>query len=644
MPSMLFSRSSHLLLLTLPWLLPACGGGGGDGEFPLPTDLIYLGMDPPETEAERAEVLDRASARVLYSQGPPREYPLEYHTLFYPHQDFAGYPVGGVVDAVGAPLYDSSLEGQIVPFIADSPDGNTLLKIKDTPADQLHLLTQYTGLTTDYRGYLEGEAQGENLWGRLPMPVSLLLLKQSAVNGEFSITDSRRVDLSEINGLWQPAGAVITPWDTHLGTELNPPDAPAWEDNPDPGEPDTAALHAFLASYFEDPDKFGATAPYYYGYLPEITVFDNASSEVVKHYAMGRLSRRQVAIMPDRRTVYMGGDTAYTPLLMFVADAEDKLESGSLYAARWDQWSDEKLGQIDGGKADLTWVYLGAGSDQGIVGLLEEGVGFSDLFALIDADQLEDTEESYTPVRLARDEKVEYLRAREGMGETAAPFLETRRYAALQGATVEFSRLTGLALDPENKRLYLASAEVDDGMLGVLSEDGAGNQERSVVPADHIRVEKIRAGLVYVLSLEAGQKDAARKEIASDYVAVQIRAVPELVGRDLPRANERGETADPGRVADPAQLRFEAETGTLYVCEAGETRDNPFVWAYHAASGDLARLLSLPAGSACGGLQVIRDLNGFSYLWVSYRHPRREDELDPAMRRGGVGYVILPEI
>ncbi len=44
--------------------------------------------------------------------------------------------------------------------------------------------------------------------------------------------------------------------------------------------------------------------------------------------------------------------------------------------------------------------------------------------------------------------------------ETAAAFLETRRYAALRGATVEWSKGEGMVFDAPTRTLYLAMSQV----------------------------------------------------------------------------------------------------------------------------------------------------------------------------------------
>ena len=49
--------------------------------------------------------------------------------------------------------------------------------------------------------------------------------------------------------------------------------------------------------------------------------------------------------------------------------------------------------------------------------------------------------------------------------ETAAAFFESRRYAAMKGATMEWSKAEGLAFDPATLTLYVAISTVRYSMV-----------------------------------------------------------------------------------------------------------------------------------------------------------------------------------
>lgn len=48
--------------------------------------------------------------------------------------------------------------------------------------------------------------------------------------------------------------------------------------------------------------------------------------------------------------------------------------------------------------------------------------------------------------------------------EKAAAFLETRRYAALKGATTELNKEEGITYNPASRKLYIAMSDVSNGM------------------------------------------------------------------------------------------------------------------------------------------------------------------------------------
>ena len=54
--------------------------------------------------------------------------------------------------------------------------------------------------------------------------------------------------------------------------------------------------------------------------------------------------------------------------------------------------------------------------------------------------------------------KVEYLKLKPGK-EKAAAFLETRRYAAMLGATTEFNKMEGVALNEKDNKVYIAISD-----------------------------------------------------------------------------------------------------------------------------------------------------------------------------------------
>jgi hypothetical protein len=94
--------------------------------------------------------------------------------------------------------------------------------------------------------------------------------------------------------------------------------------------------------------------PYDYGWLLELIPDQNgdiATTQVIKHYAMGRLSYEMGRVMPDMKTVYSGDDGTDVILAKYVADNPKDLSAGTLYAAKIKQNTDESL--------EVKWIELG---------------------------------------------------------------------------------------------------------------------------------------------------------------------------------------------------------------------------------------------------------------------------------------------
>ena len=79
--------------------------------------------------------------------------------------------------------------------------------------------------------------------------------------------------------------------------------------------------------------------------------------------------------------------------------------------------------------------------------------------------------------------------------EKAAAFLETRRYAAMLGATTEFNKMEGVTLNAKDSKVYIAMSYQN----GSMEKDTTG-------PADDIQLPKISAGVTYQLDLKNGSK------------------------------------------------------------------------------------------------------------------------------------------
>jgi secreted PhoX family phosphatase len=379
------------------------------------------------------------------------------------------------------------------------------------------------------------------------------------------------------------------------------------------------------------------------------------TATVTKRYAMGRLATELADVMPDERTAYMGDDGRDTMLFMFVADKARDLSAGTLYAAKWEQRSAD-----NGGSANLKWIRLGHADEAAIKALVDRGIKFSDIFETATPAEVQANPgqfKDFKPVFVyegqsgkrapgsGAKQEVTWLKLKPGM-ETAAAFLESRRYGALLGATSEFTKMEGVTHNADDRKLYVAMSYIEAGML-----DG-GNAER---PQDHINLKgdtkDLVCGGVYQSHLSGAQSDHGGQPIKSEWVAVTMD--PLLLGARKPFGQPQGayDKCDTERVANPDNIKYSAEMRTLFIGEDSGTHLNNFLWALNLDSGNLARLLSAPAGGEHTGLQVVPNLGGHTYIMGNIQHPGSANDLrsypdaikvelrKKIDQRGSIGYL-----
>lgn len=603
----------------------------------------------PTTTDEQTRVHTTSVATVRYRDGREARFPLHYETLFMSGERKGQGTAGQILDARGRAVTTSAPGADgghgTGPFYAYAPDANSLIQIGNSGKQRkLYLLTQY-----EYHTEAPVDRPGSvaDMYGRLPMAVSLATLRQNRHNGTLRVADLRNVDVRAAKGIWIPCAGSLTPWNTHIGGEEYEPNARMFEREP---------LEA-MNLYLNTPGRLGSEGganPYEYGHPVEIAVGRDGKTTVNKRLAMGRLSFELVEMMPDERTAYMGDDGRDTMLFMFVADRPRDLSEGTLYAAHWQQTDGR-----DGGRAALQWIRLGHASEGQIRRLIDSGVRYSDIFETATAAEVAAQPEKYGDFRAvsvyegqagmrsgakATDEPT-YLRVKPGM-EVAAAFLESRRYGAIRGATSEFTKMEGVTHNAQDKQLYVAMSTIEAGML-----DGKNGRR----PQDHIRLEgdaaDLNCGGVYRASLQGGQKDGDGRLIASDWVASDMSGY--LMGRRKPQGQTVGkyDRCDTERIANPDNIKYSSAMRTLFVGEDSSNHLNNFLWAHNIDDGQTVRLLSAPVGGELTGLQVVPDANGYTYLMTNIQHPGAANDLKqypPEIRselrqavdqRGRVGYI-----
>lgn len=630
-------------------LLAAIATTAQAGEAPLKVSKVAFTPTPaPASELEMAVDYTRSSAVITLADGTTRTIPLAADTLWRTGDTVGGRRTGLITDSRGRPLDRSAPDkaGRVArgPFLSPGQDANSII----TGADgELYLVThlEYVAEAPD----AADPAREINTYGLLPAMMQVTRLARDPLSGALRAVRADTLDASGIGGIWIPCNGSTSPWGTHLGSEEYEPNARFYETRP------LEPMNLYLGTPGRLSSQGGAN-PYAYGYPVEVSVGKDGKARAVKHHAMGRIALELTLVMPDRRTAYSGDDGRDTMLLMFVADRAGDLSAGTLYGARWHQISGG-----NGGTADLAWVRLGHATEREVKALIDRRIGFSDIFEWATPEQVEADPARHAglkPVYVypgydlgGGRQQLEYLRVRPGM-EQAAAFLETRRYAALMGATTEFTKMEGQALDPADKTLFTAMSYIEQGML-------AGRN--SPRPADHISLAgdpaDLECGAVYATSLEGGRTDSAGAPIASEWVGVRTRAL--VTGGRKPggqTAYGRYDRCDTDRVANPDNLSFSPAMRTLFIGEDSGNHLNNFVWAYSVDDGALTRIYSAPAGAENTGLRVIDDLRGSAYLLGNVQHPGAAEDLDKPQyaavkerlrtmvdRRGSVGVLaVLP--
>lgn len=628
MKSKKIKKTGAVLAMTLALAIPAVTPAAASKGHAAIESVQFKGMDAPKTIEQMVKTYSNASLQVKYRNGDVKDFPLTYKRLFKSEDPVAlnkgeMIAAGTPIDVNGDPIMDMSIPGNPVPFISDAPDSNSLLK---PIGGQIYMVTHYE--------YDTFNAAGQSTYGVVPASMTLSKMSQDKKTGELKPEEVKKIDFSPVNGLWIPCNGSLSPWNTHLGSEEYEPDAYQFENNPKSSA--RTWTESFAQLYFGDKSKAN---PYFYGFIPEIKANKDGSSEVKKHYSAGRFSHEVMKMMPDQRTAYFGDDGSYTSMFMYVADKKADLSSGTLYAAKFNQ-----TGTEDGGSGNLEWISLGHATDTEIKAIIDSGVKFNDIFERSDTPKA-----GFKAIKQYSYGKIEYLKLKPGM-EKAAAFLESRRYAALLGATSEFNKMEGITLNERDNKVYMAISDQSNGMLPNETD-----------PADDIKLPKIKSGVTYQLDLTANQKDREGRRIQSNYVAVTMSGL--IAGEDLAAADSYGNTASVDKVANTDNLSYSEALRTLFIGEDSGMHTNNFVWAYNIDTKKLSRILSIPAGAESTGLFAADNRNGFSYLMSNFQHPGDEldgknitavdrEQLKAAMEKeigidqtGGIGYLSgLPSL
>ena len=590
--------------------LSACGGGDSVAAVPAaPANAIsvtFTSTAAPTAVADRATTFTASSAVATYSDGTSKTHGLTYNTLFKTG-DALTRPDGAPVIAGGyyypdgvTPIIDTS-GTSAVQYFSDCPDGTTLIKlaaptVSGISGNTVFMVTQFEYQNTD--------SSGTSMYGKLPSQIAVVTLDQNKTTGALTTKHYSTVPSADAHGLWITCAASLSPWNTHLSSEEYEPDA--WV-------VDNAIAGSVLTQFRTfSSNTFGiatAAKPYHYGHVPEVTVNPDGTGSMKKHYCMGRISRELVQVMPDQRTVLMGDDATSGGIYMFIADVAGELSSGTLYVAQVTNTTLPAGSAAGGGAFNLAWIKLGRANSREIEALADRLLATN-----IMTVNTSDADPADGSVRINYASGQQWVKFTAGQ-EKAAAFLETHRYSAVMGGTMEFSKFEGVTVNVADKKAYFAMAAIRDTMTALPAVSDAS---RNV-----IQLARVSAGGVYEVTLAGSQTDTTSGAINSVWVPTTMSVPTNLLGQDLSPADADGNTAVVDKIANPDNAKFSEASRTLFIGEDSGMHLNNYVWAYNVDTPAVApkRILSAPAGAECVCLCPVDNLNGFAYLVSGFQHP-----------------------
>ena len=563
----------------------ALTGCGGDDAVILPASpsISFTAVPAPVTDADKRLIVSSTKVNVS-----GKDYAIGYNNLMR-----SGDKIGS---GTWGQLYD--INGNIItntdgsPFISVSVDHNYFINAHG----KVFLLAQFE------------DTIGVNY---------ITELKQDTSTGKFSPVSTKPIDASKIGGTWTHCAGSNTPWNTALGSE-------EYETNA--AKVTTDKYFAKLKDYFRVgsvDELLKVTTPYNYGYITEMSVtgadmgtgtFAN-NAKIVKHYSMGRLAFELAYVMPNQKTAYLTDDGSYVGFFRFEADKAGDLTSGKLYAAKLTQTA-----ETNGGSFNLSWVDLGSATDTEVKAMIDSKPVFTDIFDVGDAKACAADHKLITTTA-----GTECLMVKSGK-EKMASRLETRRYAAIKGATTELNKEEGIAFDAESNRLFVAMSFVEVGMDKATAAIAGA--------ADDIKLPKNACGTVFALDLD------------SNYVAKNMYGL--ISGKPTTYAagtEYAGNTCDINGIANPDNVTFFPGYKTLVIGEdTGSGHQNDAMWTYNLETKALTRIFTTPYGAETTSPYVYTDINGFGYMTAVVQHPYGESDSDKAsatdpVRRAYAGYV-----
>lgn len=546
------------------------------------------------SDAEKKAMRVSPKMTVIYDDSSTEEFALSYNTIAKMGDTIGSGKIGLMTDEDGNPI----LKADGSEDISDGPDGNSLIET----GGKYYLVT-----------HME-ERPGE-----------LYKTELKIENGAVTPVDTAPVDLKSIGGTIINCASSKTAYGSHLGGEENyslnsryaDPASPFYVDCALDGSGNNAGGEFdYFCSYVDGMSKYlndgsidktngyngSKFSLYNYGTIVEVQPQADGTSKVAKHHATGRYTPELAVMMPDHKTVYMSDDGTFKGFWKFVSDSEitdfTADWEGTLYAAKVSQTSAE-----NGGAFDLTWIELGHAKDSEVKALIDQDLKLTDIF-----DITADTD-GFCPAdfkAINEDSKLECLKLKDGQ-ETAAAFLESRKYAAYLGATIEFRKEEGMSFDPDKKVLYVAMSAIEKSM-----EDNYKGSETT----NDIRLPKNKCGGVYEVALD------------ENYSGTSMTAIK--VGIPLSEGEQYADewTCHPDGISNPDNITYLGHN-TLLISEDTTKHVNNMSWAYNTQTGEMTRIASLPIGAEVTGVDV-GVMGDKGLLLINAQHPAKDNPKNAA--------------
>lgn len=449
------------------------------------------------------------------------------------------------------PMMDGFTAGDIV-----KKAGTGLVKNSNDP--------DFNGVVPDGKGGFYVYTNWEDRTGGM----SRIQISNLGQAGYSMVKKEGMLDFSSVNGTWVNCFGTVTPWGTPISAEELYYDNTADWFNPDYKYFSNAQAVAKYLGYPEDQSGQWGN-PYNYGYNIEVGTDDTVKAEnikdvkVQKRFSLGRFSHENAVVMPDMRTVFQSDDGYKTVFFKFVADQENDLSAGTLYAAKATQAKDTST--TAEAAFGIEWVMLGASNDVQIKTWIDSYEGnFSETKHITD-QQINDWAEA----KLNKDLDGNSTIASSPFPDDRPAFLETRKAAKALGATAEFNKMEGVNInfdlaqtwwntgmaDGTQAYSYMAMSTIGGGMT-----DGEGVIQ---IDTDHGN-----CGAVYRMKL-----------IKNSEGLVDVKTmIPAIVGG--PYFDDRAvNECDVNNISNPDNLVI-LNDGRVLIGEDSGNHENNMIWVF----------------------------------------------------------------